>query len=45
MTLLQQYIVNGRSTPGEVQENFPAEQWPGIDWMDEALQAGLRTVQ
>ena len=28
-----QYIVSGRSTPGAPQENFPCEDWPGLEWM------------
>ena len=31
--LLKQYIVNGRSTPGPVQENVVTEVWPGLSWM------------
>jgi arylsulfatase A len=31
--LLKQYIENGRSTPGPVQENVVTEYWPGISWM------------
>ena len=33
--LLEQYIKNGRSTPGPVQKNVPADQWPGLSWMEE----------
>ncbi|MCD7769308.1 MAG: arylsulfatase, partial [Oscillospiraceae bacterium] len=32
--LLVQYIVSGRSTPGAPQENFPCENWPGLEWMN-----------
>ena len=35
---LEQYIINGRSTPGEVQKNTLPDHWPGIGWMDEAAQ-------
>ncbi len=34
-SLLEQYIKNGRSTPGPVQEYVPADQWPGLSWMEE----------
>ena len=33
--LLEQYIKEGRSTPGTPQENFPAVDWPGLEWMTE----------
>jgi hypothetical protein len=33
--LLKSYIENGRSTPGPEQENTPAENWPGLSWMEE----------
>ena len=32
--LLKSYIVSGRSTQGEVQENAPSDNWPGLDWMN-----------
>ena len=31
--ILIKYIKEGRSTPGEPQENFPCENWPGLEWM------------
>ena len=34
-SLLEQYIENGRSTPGSSQENVPSEHWPGLSWMEE----------
>ena len=34
--LLTQYIVTGRSTPGAPQENFPCENWPGLEWLQQA---------
>ena len=35
-TVLTQYIVTGRSTPGAPQENYPCENWPGLDWLQQA---------
>ena len=32
-SLMQRYIEEGRSTPGPVLENVPAENWPGLTWM------------
>jgi len=32
-SLMQRYIEEGRSTPGPVLENVPAENWPGLSWM------------
>ncbi|MDX1283751.1 MAG: sulfatase-like hydrolase/transferase, partial [Draconibacterium sp.] len=32
--LLADYINNGRSTPGPVQENDEAEKWPQISWIN-----------
>ncbi|MCD7845576.1 MAG: arylsulfatase, partial [Oscillospiraceae bacterium] len=32
--LLTQYIVSGRSTPGAPQDNFPCENWPGLEWLN-----------
>lgn len=32
--LLTDYIVSGRSTPGLPQDNFPCENWPGLEWMN-----------
>lgn len=31
--LLSRYILDGRSTPGAPQENFPCENWPGLEWL------------
>ena len=31
--LLKSYIINGRSTSGEPQENTQTEKWPGIGWI------------
>ncbi|MCR5784991.1 MAG: arylsulfatase [Eubacterium sp.] len=31
--VLRGYIMNGRSTPGEPQKNYPCENWPGLEWM------------
>lgn len=31
--LLKAYIDRGRSTPGEPQRNDPADNWPGLEWM------------
>src|SRR5690606_9354977 len=31
--LLKAYIDRGRSTPGKPQRNDPADNWPGLDWM------------
>ncbi len=31
--LLTRCVVSGRSTPGAPQENFPCENWPGLEWM------------
>jgi arylsulfatase A len=33
-SLLEQYIVRGRSTPGPVQKNVSSEKWPGLSWME-----------
>ncbi len=33
--LLKKYINDGRSTPGEPQENTQTENWPGIGWMSD----------
>ena len=33
--LLEQYIVNGRSTPGPLQANVASENWPGLKWMED----------
>ena len=35
-TVLTQYIVTGRSTPGAPQENYPCENWHGLDWLQQA---------
>ncbi len=32
--LLKQYILSGRSTPGEPQEYVKSEKWPGLTWME-----------
>jgi len=32
--LLQEYILSGRSTPGEPQENDGPKRWTELDWMD-----------
>lgn len=32
--LLEEYIRNGRSTPGEPQKNVGLERWAELDWMD-----------
>ena len=32
--LLVQYIVNGRSTQGAIQQNDGPELWPELNWMD-----------
>ena len=34
--LLARYIRDGRSTPGEPQENTNAPDWPGLWWLEEA---------
>jgi hypothetical protein len=39
--LLQQYIMEGRSTPGSRQSNTPVEEWPGLQWMDSKSRALL----
>ena len=31
--VLTQYILSGRSTPGAPQDNYPCENWPGLEWM------------
>jgi len=33
--LLEKYILEGRSTPGPIQENVPSDTWPGLSWMEE----------
>lgn len=33
--LLKEYIDQGRSTSGPVQQNVPADPWPGLSWLDE----------
>ena len=35
-TVLTEYIVTGRSTPGAPQENYPCENWPGLGWLQQA---------
>ncbi len=32
-TVLADYILRGRSTPGVSQDNYPCENWPGLEWM------------
>ena len=32
--ILSAYIRNGRSTPGENQENDPVKNWPQIHWLE-----------
>jgi len=32
---MREYIFNGRSTPGEAQQNTPTEEWPQTAWLDE----------
>lgn len=34
-TVLIDYIRRGRSTPGAPQENYPCENWPGLEWLNE----------
>ena len=36
LSILEGYVRGGRSTPGAPQENFPCEDWPGLDWMNGA---------
>lgn len=31
--VLTEHILNGRSTPGIPQENYPCENWPGLEWL------------
>jgi arylsulfatase A-like enzyme len=33
-TLLEKYIVDGRSTPGSPQKNDGPERWAELEWMD-----------
>lgn len=33
--LLEKYILDGRSTPGPIQQNVPSDLWPGLNWMEE----------
>ncbi|MCR5784995.1 MAG: arylsulfatase [Eubacterium sp.] len=35
--LAAHYILDGRSTPGEPQKNYPSENWPGIEWLEERI--------
>lgn len=34
-SLLERYIKEGRSTPGQSQKNDGPERWPELDWMDD----------
>ena len=31
--VMRDYFLNGRSTPGAPQENYPCENWPGLEWL------------
>jgi arylsulfatase A len=33
--LMRDYIINGRSTPGEPQQNTPTEEWQQTSWLEE----------
>ena len=32
--VMRSYILNGRSTPGTPQDNYPCENWPGLAWLN-----------